>query len=167
MSANYYRLFETSWNVIKFTRDCLWENNADIVMATVWFPLDNTKLKFADLSGNQLPINFNWSKNNFGEIQISQALDWAFPSVPFFSLVCLHFRSDHILHVHVPPWNFTSLFSKLISNWKSNPWLFYQCRVIPSSSWGHVITLTRLWVVFSLSTLNFKTVDWSLTTRIK
>ena len=55
---NVDKLLSIVWNVIKFTRDCLWANNADIVMATVWFLLDNTEFKFADLSGNQLPINF-------------------------------------------------------------------------------------------------------------
>ena len=32
---------------------------------------------------------------------------------------------------------------------------------------SHFYTFTNLWVVFSLSTLYFKTVDWSLTTQIK
>ena len=27
---------------------------------------------------------FNWSKNNFGEIHISQGLDWAFPSLSHY-----------------------------------------------------------------------------------
>ena len=58
-------------------------------VATVEFSLDDTKLKFADLPGNQLPINlaFKWSKNNSGEIPIYQGLGWAFPlCVPLFSL---------------------------------------------------------------------------------
>ena len=61
----------------------------NIAVATVKFSLDDTKLKFADLPGNQLPINlaFKWSKNNSGEIPISQGLGWAFHlPVRLFSL---------------------------------------------------------------------------------
>ena len=30
---------------------------------------------------------FNWSKNNFGEINIPQGLDWAFHSLSYYSLL--------------------------------------------------------------------------------
>ena len=45
---------------------------------------------FADLSGNQLLINFKrliGSKNNFGEIQISQGQDWALHSLSHYYLL--------------------------------------------------------------------------------
>lgn len=37
-----------------------------IAVMTVKFSLDDTKLRFADLPGNQLPVNlaFKWSKIN-------------------------------------------------------------------------------------------------------
>ena len=61
----------------------------NIAVVTVTFSRDDTKLKFADLPGHQLPISlaFKWSTNNSGEIPISQGLGWAFPlCVPLFSL---------------------------------------------------------------------------------
>ena len=63
----------------------------NIIMATVEFSHDNTKQKFADLSGNQLAINF---KHLFvlkltlvGDI--SQVLDWVFPCLSHYSLLLL------------------------------------------------------------------------------
>ena len=59
----------------------------NIAVATVKFSLDDIKLKFADLPGNQLLINlaFKLSKNNSGEIPIQQWLGWAFHlCVPLF-----------------------------------------------------------------------------------
>ena len=65
----FERLFETA------SSTCLsaWKQTMkNIVMATVEFSLDNTWKKFADLSGNQLPLSsnrlINWSKNSFGKI---------------------------------------------------------------------------------------------------
>ena len=116
------------------------------MITTVWFPLENTELKFADLSGNQLPINFKLQiglKIPLVKLKIFQALRTGHFLLSHLSPL-FAFISSRILHAHVPPWNVTSCFSKLISNWKSNPWLFYQCRVILSSCWGHVFTLMRL-----------------------
>ena len=49
----------------------------NIVMAANEFSLEKTELipPFFDLFANYLPIGFNSSKNNFGEIHISQGLD--------------------------------------------------------------------------------------------
>ena len=66
----------------------------NIVMPTVWYYLTNTDYKFTDPSGNPVLINYkrsigqlvNWSKNDFGEIHISQGGDWAFPPVLSFFL---------------------------------------------------------------------------------
>ena len=38
---------------------------------------------------------FNWSKNNFGEIHISQGLDWAFLSLPHRSLSVITIRTSN------------------------------------------------------------------------
>ena len=38
---------------------------------------------------------FNWSKNNFGEIHISQGLDWAFPSLSHYGS-CSYLNSELI-----------------------------------------------------------------------
>ena len=65
----------------------------NIIMVTVEFCLDNTKQKFADLSGNQLAIDFKrllfCSKINFDEIHISQVLDWVFSCLSHYSLLLL------------------------------------------------------------------------------
>ena len=47
------------WDLIKSTRDCFKANHAEYCngdLATVQFSLDIAELKFAELSGNQLPV---------------------------------------------------------------------------------------------------------------
>ena len=56
-SAHFNQLFETSSNP-RMTARASKQTMQNIIMATVEFSLDNTKQKFADLSGSQLAINF-------------------------------------------------------------------------------------------------------------
>ena len=44
----------------------------------------NKSLRTSRETNFRLIQAFNWSKNNFGEIQISQELDWAFPSLSHY-----------------------------------------------------------------------------------
>ena len=87
-SAHLYRLFKTSSSPRTTASKQTMQN---IVMVNVEFSLDNTDLKFADLSGNQLPINFKtWFKNRFGEIHMTQGLNWVLPSLSHHSLLLQH-----------------------------------------------------------------------------
>lgn len=58
-------------------------------MLTVECSLDNTEQKFADLSGNQLPISFKRLSftGNVGDIHASQGLDWAFSSLSHYYIL--------------------------------------------------------------------------------
>ena len=56
-SAHFNELFETSSNP-RMTARASKQTMQNIIMVTVEFCLDNTKPKFADLSGNQLAIDF-------------------------------------------------------------------------------------------------------------
>ena len=52
----------------------------------------NNCLRTSPETNFRLISKFNWSKNNFGEIHISQGLDWALPYLFHYSLlIALHY----------------------------------------------------------------------------
>ena len=83
-------------------RDCLKANNAEYCDGDTprqhnvpFFSLDNAGKKFADLSGNQLPIDFKrWiGPKNFGEIHMSQGIRLGiYLSLPLYSFLGLSYR---------------------------------------------------------------------------
>jgi len=71
------------WNVIESMRNYLKANNAEYYNGDTprqhdvpFFSPDNAGKKFADVSGNQLPIDFKRliGLKNFGEIHMSQGI---------------------------------------------------------------------------------------------
>ena len=89
-SAHFNQLFETSSNPCMTARASK-QTMQNIIMVTVEFCLDNTKQKFADLSGNQLAIDFKrlFVLKLTDEIHISQVLDWVFSCLSHYSLMLL------------------------------------------------------------------------------
>ena len=82
-SAHFNQLFETSSNP-RMTARVSKQTMQNIIMETVEFCLDNTKQKFADLSGNQLAIDF---KRLFVlKFTYPSARLGVFLSVPLFSV---------------------------------------------------------------------------------
>ena len=87
-SAHFNQLFETSSNP-RMTARASKQTRQNIIMATVEFCLDNTKQKFANLSGNQLAINFKRLfvlKLTLVGGHIPSARLGVFLSVPLFSV---------------------------------------------------------------------------------
>ena len=82
-------------------RDCLKANNAEYRNGDTprqhnvpFVSLDNTGTKFADLSGNQLPIDFKRliGLKNFGEIHMSQGIRLGvYPSLPLYIFLGLSY----------------------------------------------------------------------------
>ena len=77
------------WNAIKALRNCLKANNAECCNGDCSVLSTTLKKRFADLSGNQLPI---YSKHLIG-LRIAlvkftyRRLDWAFPALFHYSLL--------------------------------------------------------------------------------
>ena len=90
MSAHFNQLFETSSNP-RMTARASKQTRQNIIMATVEFCLDNTKQKFANLSGNQLAIIINFKRLFVLKLtlvggHIPSAKLGVFLSVPLFSV---------------------------------------------------------------------------------
>lgn len=83
------------WNVIKTTRDRVKAKNAEYCDSdtpkehnVLLFSLDSTEsLRTSPENNLRFILSvYNWSKNSFGEIHVSQGLDWTFLSLSNNSL---------------------------------------------------------------------------------
>ena len=85
----------------------------------LWWGLLNFLLKTLNKSLRISPDTnsqaFNWSRNNFGEIHISQGLDWAFLSLPHCSLSVITVRTSNPVRLH-NLWRFTSYLQEKDEN---------------------------------------------------